>query len=146
MSKGNVFENEFLECILNNADIPLIGDAGGIQNSVAAGDLFLALHTSDPGETGVQTTNETAYTSYARKAIDRDGSAWTVTANSAAPAVDQDFPECTGSPGGAITHASVGTSTSGAGKILWYGALTPNITMALNTIPRIKSTSTIVED
>jgi hypothetical protein len=145
-SKGNTFENELLECILNNADIPLIGDAGGIQNSVANGDLFLSLHTADPGEAGVQTTNETAYTGYARVAIDRDGAAWTVTANSASPAANQDFGECTAAPGAALTHFAVGTATSGAGKILYYGALTPNITMATGVIPRIKTTSTITED
>jgi len=36
MSKGNTFENELLLHIFQNADIADIGDAGGLQNSVAA--------------------------------------------------------------------------------------------------------------
>lgn len=146
MSKGNTFENELLECILNNAAIPLIGDAGGIQPSAGTGSLYLSLHTADPGEAGTQATSETAYTGYARQAIARSGAAWTITANSASPAADTDFPEATALPGGALTFFGVGTAVSGAGKLLWAGALTPSITMATNTIPRLKSTSTITED
>ncbi len=62
MSKSNTFENDLLALIFNNTDIADIGDAGGLQNSAAAGSLYVALHTSDPGEAGNATTNETAYT------------------------------------------------------------------------------------
>jgi len=71
MSKSNTFENQYLQLIFNNVDIPNIGDAGGIQNSAVAGNLYLALHTADPGEAGDQTTNECAYTSYDRVAVAR---------------------------------------------------------------------------
>ncbi|MCP4967383.1 MAG: hypothetical protein GY926_19395 [bacterium] len=146
MSKGNTFENELLECIFNNADIPLIGDAGGIQQSVANGDLFVSLHTGDPGEAGVQTTSECAYTGYARVAVDRDGAAWTVTANSVSPASDIDFGEKTGGGDETVTHFAIGTATSGAGKILYYGTMTPNISVVNGTIPRFRDTSTVTED
>lgn len=146
MSKGNTFENELLEHIFNNADIANIGDAAGLQNSAADGSLYLSLHTADPGEAGDQTTNETAYTGYARQAVARDGTGFTVTGNSVSPQANIDFPECTASPGGAITHFAIGTASSGAGKVLYYGTMTPNITMAVNVIPRFKSTSTITED
>lgn len=52
----------------------------------------------------------------------------------------------TGGAGGTATHASIGTAASGAGKILYKGALTPSITVALGVSPRIKNTSTITED
>jgi hypothetical protein len=146
MSKGNTFENEFLECILNNADIPLIGDAAGILQSAADGSLYLSLHTANPGEAGLQTTSETAYTDYARESIARTGGAWTITANSASPASNIDFTECGATAGGAITHFALGTASTGSGKILYYGTVTPNIAMATGVIPRIKTTSTIVED
>ena len=148
MSKGNTFENELLLHIFNNADIADIGDAAGLQNSVAAGSLYVSLHTADPGETGDATTNETAYTGYARVAVARSGAGWTVTANSVSPFADIDFGECTASPGAALTHFAVSSGIDGTGveDILYYGTLTPNITMATGVIPRIKTTSTITED
>ena len=59
MSKSNTFENDLLLLVFNNTDITLIGDAAGLQNSAAAGSLYVSLHTSDPDEDGDQTTNET---------------------------------------------------------------------------------------
>jgi len=146
MSKSNGLENQMLEHILNNAAITLIGDAGGLLPSVAAGDLYLSMLTADPADADDQTTSETTYTGYARMAIARDGTGWTVTGNSASPQADTDFPEATASPGGPLTFFGVGTASSGVGKQLYAGALTPNITMAVNTIPRLKTTSTITEN
>ena len=83
MSKSNTFENDILQLIFNNVDIADIGDAGGLQNSATAGSLYVALHTSDPGEAGNAATNESAYTSYARVAVARSGAGWTVSGNSA---------------------------------------------------------------
>ena len=104
----------------------------------------MALHTADPGEAGDQTTNETAYTGYSRVAVNRNSGGWTVTGNSVSPAANIDFAECTASPGAAITHFSVGTGTGN--KLLYKGTVTPNVTMAVGVIPRLKTTSTITED
>lgn len=106
----------------------------------------MSLHTSDPGEAGDQTTSETAYTGYARQAVARSGAGFTVSGNSVSPAANVDFPECTAAPGAALTHFAIGTAASGAGKLLYSGTLTPNITMAVGVIPRVKNTSTITED
>lgn len=76
---GNSFLSEIAEHILNNADIALVGDATGLRGSSTAGSLYVSLHTADPGASGDQTTNECAYTSYARVAVARSGSAWTVS-------------------------------------------------------------------
>lgn len=146
MSKGNTFENELLEHIFNNADITLIGDAAGLLGSTADGSLYVTLHTADPGEAGDQSTNETAYTGYARQAIARDGTGFTVTGNSVSPQADTDFPECTASPGSDLTHFGIGTASSGAGKLLYSGALSQAIPMVVGTIPRLKSTTAITED
>jgi hypothetical protein len=146
MSKSNDFENALLQLIFNNTDIANIGDAGGLRGSVSAGNLFWALHTADPGEAGSAITNEAAYTGYARIAKARSGANFVVTGNSVSPAANIDFGECTASPGAPITHFSIVNTASGAGIILYSGAMTPNITMALGVIPRIKSTSTITED
>ena len=146
MSKSNACENSLLLLLFNNTDFALIGDAAGLQNSAAAGSFYVSLHTSDPGEAGTQSTNETAYTGYARVAVARSGAGWTVTGNSVSPVANIDFGECTASPGAALTHFGVGTDSSGAGVLLYSGTLTPNITMATGVIPRIKTTSTITED
>jgi hypothetical protein len=140
-SKGDTFENDLLKLIFNNTPI------GGIADAAASPvNLFLSLHTGDPGEAGNQTTNETAYTPYARQQILRTTGGWTVTGSSVSPVSDTTFAECTASPGTQITHAAVGTLVSGAGKILYKGLLTPPISMAVGVSPRIKSTSTITED
>lgn len=141
MSKGNTFESELLALIFNAT---AIADLAEDDNTSPAISLTVALHTSDPGEGGDQSTNETAYTGYARVAVSRDGSGWVVTANSVSPQSDIDFGECTGSPGSPITHFSVGTGVGN--KLLYSGTVTPNITMNTGVIPRIKATSTITED
>jgi hypothetical protein len=141
MSKGDTFENDILKLIFNAT---AIADLAENDASSPATTLTVALHTSDPGESGTQSTNETAYTGYSRQTVARTSGGWTVTNNSVSPAANIDFPECSASPGGAITHFSVGTGVSN--KLLYSGTVTPNITMAVGVIPRLKTTSTITED
>ena len=52
----------------------------------------------------------------------------------------------TAAAGGPITHMSIGTDVTGTGKIVYYGPIVPNITMAVDVIPRITTASTITED
>lgn len=122
MSKTNTFENDLLLLLFNNTDIALIGDAAGLQNSAAAGSLHVSLHTADPGEAGDQTTNEAAYTNYARQAVGRSGAGWTVSGNQVSNAAAINFPQC-GVTGATITHWGIGTDLSGAGKLLYKGPL-----------------------
>ena len=143
MSKSNVFENDLLKLIFNAT--PIAGLADNAASSPVT-NLYLALHTADPGEAGDQTTSEISYTGYTRLAVLRTSGGWTVTGNSVSPVADVIFPEMTGGTGGTATYASIGTAASGAGKILYKGALTPSITVALGVSPRIKNTSTITED
>lgn len=146
MSKSNTFENELLLHVFNNAALPLIGDAAGLLPAAAAGSLYVAFHTADPTETGVQTTSETAYTGYARVAVARTAGGWTVTGNSVSPTNNVDAGECTAAAGADLTYVSVGTAPSGAGKILYRALLSPAIPMAVGRIPRLKNTSTITEE
>ena len=143
MSKSNVFENDLLKLIFNAT--PIAGLADNAASSPVT-NLYLALHTADPGEAGDQTTSEISYTGYTRLAVLRTTGGWTVTGNSVSPVANVIFPEMTGGAGSVATHASIGTASSGAGKILYKGALTPSITVALAVSPIIKNTSTITED
>ena len=146
MSKGNTFENDLLQLIFNNVDIADIGDAGGLQNSATAGSLYVALHTSDPGEAGTAATNETAYTNYARQAVARSGAGWTVSGNQATNASQITFPQC-GVTGATITHVSITTASSGSSKILYSGALNSSLAVAENITPLFAASGlTVTED
>lgn len=142
MSKGNTFENDLLKLIFNATAIANIADNAAASPLT---NLYLSLHTADPGEGGDQTTSEAAYTSYARVAVARTTGGWTVTGNSVSPVAAVEFPAATGGSE-TITHAAIGTSSSGAGKILYKGALSPNISVSNGVTPRITDASTITED
>jgi hypothetical protein len=135
MSKGNTFENELLLHLFNNSDVANVGDATGLRGSTAAGSLYVSLHTGDPGEAGSQTTSECAYGSYARVAVARSGAGWTVSGNAVSNAALIQFPQCT-SGSETITHFAVGTSSGGAGKILYKGALSSSLAVSSGIQPQ----------
>lgn len=142
MSKGDTFENDLLKLIFNATAIANIADNAATSPLT---NLFVALHTADPGETGTQATNEVSYTGYARATVARTSGGWTITANSVSPTANIDFGACTAGTATA-THASVGVAVSGAVKILYKGALSPNISISSGVTPRIPTGSTITED
>ena len=132
MSKGNTFENDFLLLIFNATAIANIADNAA---SSPLTNLQVSLHTADPGEAGNQTTNEATYTSYARVAVARSGSGWTVTGNAVTNAALVQFPQCTGGTN-AITHFAVGTVSSSTGKILYKGALGSTLNVSSGIQPQ----------
>ena len=145
MSKSDAFETALLQMVFQNASIANIGDATGLRGSVAAGQLFLALHSADPGEAGTQATSEVTYTGYARVGVARSGAGFAVTGNSVGPAAAVDFPACTA---GSVTatHFSIGVAASGAGVVLYKGAITPAIAIAAGVTPRLTTATTVTED
>ena len=143
MSKSNTFENDLLALIFNGTAITGLADNAGTSPLTS---LYIALHTSDPGEAGNQSTSEISYTGYSRVAVARTSGGWTVTTNSVSPVAAVEFGEMTGGTGGTATFASIGTASTGSGKILYKGTLTPTVAVATGVIPRIKNTSTITED
>lgn len=148
MSKSDTFENDLMLLIFNNTNIANIGDATGLRGSSTAGQLWIAGFTADPGETGTAVTNEAAYTGYGRAARNRASGAggFNVSGNSVSPAEDVNLGECTASPGSPLTHWGIVSTASGAGKLLYKGTLTPNITMAVAVNPKVKAASTVTED
>lgn len=119
MSKGNTFENDLLKLIFNATAIANLADNAAASPLTS---LYFSLHNADVGEAGSQTTNETAYTSYARVAVARNSGGFTVTNNSVSPAANVDFPEATDGTD-TLTHWALGTGSSGAGKVLYKGPL-----------------------
>jgi hypothetical protein len=146
MSKGNTFENDLLKLIFNATAIANIADNAA---SSPLTNLYVSLHTANPDETGNQETNEVStgdYTNYARVAVARSGSGWTVTNNSVSPAADIVFAAGTTGDAATLTHFGIGTAASGTGKLLYKGSLSPTIAVADGVTPRILTTSTITED
>jgi len=135
MSMSNAAEQALLDLLFLNVDWANVGDVAGLQNSATAGSFYIALHTADPGEAGSQTTNEAAYTSYARVAVARSAGGWTRTGSSIANTALVQFPQCTGSSS-TITHFSVGTDSSGAGQIIVSGALSSSLAVSTGIQPQ----------
>lgn len=142
MSKGNTFENDLLKLIYNATAIANLADNAGTSPLT---DIYVAFHTADPGEAGDQTTSECTYTSYARVAVARSGSGWTVTDNSVSPAAEIAFPAATGGSE-TITHFSTGVASSGASKIFHSGTVTPNIVVSSGVTPKLTTDTAITED
>ena len=134
MSKSNTTENDVLKAVLTGVDPTWRSNA----------NRYLALHTADPGEAGSQTTSEATYTSYARIAIAT--SAWTDGGSTFSNTNLAQFPQCTGGTN-TITHVSIGTLTSGAGQILYSGALNSSLSVSNGIQPQFAATSlTVAED
>lgn len=129
MSASNDFETNILKLVYQNVDYANVGDAGGLRGSATAGSLYISLHTGDPGEAGDQTTNECAYTSYGRVAVARSVAGFTVSGDTVSNAGVLSWPQCTGGTETA-THFSVGTASSGAGILMFSGALTASINIS----------------
>lgn len=142
MSKSNAFENDLLKLIFNATAIANLADNAA---SSPLTNLYVSLHTADPGEAGNQSTNETTYTSYARVAVARTSGGWTVTGNSVSPVANIDFPAATGGSG-TITHFGVGSASSGAGVLYYSGTVTPSISVTSGVTPRLTTASTITEE
>ena len=135
MSKSNAAETAFLTLVFNNTDWANIGDAGGLQNSAAAGSLYVALHTGDPGDAGNASTSECAYGSYARQAVARSGAGWPVSGDTVSNAALIQFPQCS-SGSETITYVSITTAVSGTSDILWSGALSASLAVSSGIQPQ----------
>ena len=116
MSKANATENDVLKMILQGTD----------PAYRAGANLYLALFTADPTETG-SIANEATYTSYARVALVK-ATAWTDGGSTFSNAGLIQFPQCTGGSN-LITHVALITTASGAGQILYKGALNSSLTV-----------------
>lgn len=142
MSKSNAFENALLQLIFNATAIANLADNAA---SSPLTNLYVSLHTADPGEAGNQSTSEATYTSYARVAVARTSGGWTVTNNSVSPVANIDFPAATGGTE-TITYFGVGSASSGSGVLYYSGTVSPNISVTSGVTPRLTTASTITED
>lgn len=118
--KGNTLENEWLLLYFNGTTMEGIAMD---DSSPVADSLYFRLHTAFPGETGLGSTSQAAYTGYAPVPVARDGTGFTVTANSVSPAANVEFGECTASPGNPLMFWSISRSDVDANAVDYYGPL-----------------------
>ena len=140
--KSDTFENDLLKLIFQATAIANMADNAA---SSPLTNLYVALHTADPTDAGVQNASEATYTGYARVAVARTAGGWTVTGSSVSPAAAISFGACTAGTN-TITHWSVGVASSGATKILYAGAVTPSISVSAGVTPQLTTASTVTED
>lgn len=132
MSKSNAYETDLLELIFNATAFV---DLAENDATTPATNLYVSLHTADPGEAGTQATSEATYTSYARVAVIRTSGGWTVASGEVTNAAAVIFPECTGGTD-TITYFAVGTGSSGAGYLLYSGAVTASLAVSNGIEPQ----------
>lgn len=141
MAKGATFDNDLLKLIFNATAIANMADNAG---SSPLTSLYISLHTADPTSAGNQTSNEANYTGYARVAVARTTGGWTVSSNSVVPAALISFAQCTGGTN-TITNFAIGTASTGTGKILYTGAVSPSIAVANGVTPQFTTASSVTE-
>ncbi len=143
--KSDAFETALLNLIFCNVAITNLGDAGGLRETATAGSLYFGLASADPTEAGDQTTNEVGYTNYVRVPVARSAAGWTVSGNSVVP-----FAAVTFAAGGigtspTATHFTIGTLVSGAGVLLYGGAISPTIVCGNGVTPQLTTATAVTE-
>ena len=139
--KSNTYDNDLLKMLFNAVGIANICDNAA---SAPLTNIYVSLHTADPGAGGNQTTSEAAYTGYARVAVARTSAGWTVTGSTVNPTATISFPIATGGSE-TETYAAAGTAATGTGKILYRGPITPGIAVANGVTPQLTTTSSLTE-
>lgn len=145
MSKSDAFEADLLKIIFNATAIANIADNAATSPLT---NLFVALHTADPGETGTQATSEATYTGYARVSVARTSGGWTISGTAptqVANAGTITFGACTAGSN-TITHFSVGVATSGATKILYSGPLTATLAVSAGITPSFATSALVITE
>lgn len=119
MSKSNLHETAYLKLVFQNIAIANIGNAAGLQPSGVAGNLYLALFTSNPDED--DSGAEANFINYARQPVARSVVGWTVNGNVVSNAALITFP-ASGGTDNTITYFGIMTAASG-GDLIGSGAL-----------------------
>lgn len=127
MPKSTAASNAILALIFNATTW---ADIAENDSSSPVTDLYVSLHVSDPGVGGSQLTGETTYSNYLRVPVARTTGGWDVPSSGHTQnAALIQFAQC-GVTGATITHVAIGTSSSGAGQVLYAGALGSSLAVA----------------
>jgi len=113
MPKGTTTANDVINAVLRAVD-------PGWRSGATR---YVSLHTATPGAGGDQTTNEATFGSNARGAVTAATGVSAASGGATANTGLIQFPECS-SGSNTVTYVAIGTASSGAGQLLYFGALT----------------------
>lgn len=132
----DLFEDDLLDLIFTNVDAPNVGDAGGLQKSVADGDWHISLHTGDAiSDTDtLQNASEAAYTNYLRIAVPRNVSDWSVASGNADNDNAITFAQSASGPE-TETDVGLGFATSGATPLQIWSQLVADLVVNSGITP-----------
>ncbi len=143
MAKSTNTCNSILALIFNATTFTNIAENATVAPLT---NLYVSLHTADPGVGDSQLTNEATYTAYARKAIIRTNAGWTTPAGGATDNVAlAQFVECSGGSN-AITHVAIGTDETGAGRVLYAGELSSPRTISNGIQAQFNANALVVSE
>lgn len=131
MSFSNAAETAILNQIFVGTALPWNGNT----------NLWIALHTADPGEAGTAVTSEATYGGYARIVLTR-ATDFTVSGNQISNANLEQFAQCT-SGSNTITHASIVDTASGAGNIIIKAPLNTSIPVSTGIQPQFAANALV---
>lgn len=137
--KGNTLSTGILALLFNNTAFTNVATGTGYTN------LFVSLHTADPGATGYQNTSEATYNAYARVAVSRNAAGWTVGTATVSPAAAINFAQDSGATNNTIAYFGIGSDSTGSGNLFYSGTVTPNIVVSNGVTPQLLANSTITE-
>lgn len=132
-SKKDSFENALLLLIFNNTNIANIGDTTGLRGATTAGSFYIALYTTAPSDSAAGT--ETTYTNYARVAVVRSGSGWTVSTNACSNAAAITFPQCGATGATLVAFAICKGDVETTDDAIYWGDLTSNLVVSNGITP-----------
>ena len=124
MAKSTTSSNDALDAFLRAVD----------PTWRSGSSRYITLHTATPGVGGTQTTNEATYTSYARVTVTASSGFTAASSASSSNTGTISFPQCTGGTN-TITYVSIGTASTGAGQVIYFGALTSSLAVANLILP-----------
>ena len=132
--KGNAFITSELGLFFNAAAMANVADNASVAPLT---NLFLALHTANPGAAGNQSTSEATYAGYARQPVLRTSGGFTVAGQSVSLAAAVTFPAAPTGATDILTFWSVGTLVSGAGQVFYSGPIGSNLGVGTGAITNI---------
>lgn len=139
-AKTTGYANSLLSLIFNGTTF-----SGLARNDTApVTNFYFSLHSSALNASSDQSTNEISYTGYTRTACARSALGFTITANSCSPVSPILFPQCTGGSATA-TYFGLGTSSSGSGQLLYWGPISPSLSISNLITPELLATSAFTE-
>jgi len=139
--KTNYWSQAVLELLFNATTIANIAENASVSPIT---NIYVSLHTADPGVGGNQTTSEAAYTGYARQAVARTTGGWSISGEQISPVSNINFPSATAGSE-TETYVGLGTALSGAGELLYRLPLTSAIVISGGVTPVLTPSSFVGE-